>query len=567
MSTESGFLSEIRERPGDDAPRLVFADWLDDQGDADRAEFVRAQVRLAALPEWDAARFDLEERALDLLAEHRERWLAHLPKWARAEELTFRRGLPESASLTPATFVSHGDRLAQLIPLCHVRLDGSDRMLAVAGREATRRLTELEFNYFSGSEAEQRRFFSLLEAPRLRRLGLRRGSRTMNAPEVLADWPGLARLTDLRVSASPSGEAILKSPHLGPLRRLALNDCDLDGHAWATLASCKQLGGLQSLDVSGNAPGLGIAALASAEWPELDAFFFSLPSGSPEGAGPLLGSRWAARLRSFEMSVSGQPTARSLSDYQPQALAHLYLHNTRLGDAGIAELASAECLTNLTSLHLPYNDLGVVGAEALARSTKLTKLVRLDLTRNGTIGAAGVTALVESPNLGALGELRLAYVRAGSDVARLAALPGLSRLRVLDLNNHYVGPQGVAALAKSAHLRRLVRLTLAFNNLGDDGVKALLQAAWLPDLRELDLGANGITDAGVQTLTNCPSLARLRVLRLYGNRQVTAAGTAALAGSPHLSRLLRLELSGRGIDRAGRDRLRERFGPCVSFGY
>ena len=65
MSTESGFLSEIRERPGDDAPRLVFADWLDDQGQADRAEFVRAQVRLAALPEWDPARFDLEERGLD----------------------------------------------------------------------------------------------------------------------------------------------------------------------------------------------------------------------------------------------------------------------------------------------------------------------------------------------------------------------------------------------------------------------------------------------------------------------------------------------------------------------
>lgn len=37
----------VCESPGDDTPRLVFADWLDDHGESDRAEFVRAQVELA----------------------------------------------------------------------------------------------------------------------------------------------------------------------------------------------------------------------------------------------------------------------------------------------------------------------------------------------------------------------------------------------------------------------------------------------------------------------------------------------------------------------------------------
>jgi uncharacterized protein (TIGR02996 family) len=567
MSSETGFLAEIRERPDDDAPRLVYADWLDDHGDSDRAEFVRAQVRLAALPEWDPQRFELEERALDLLAEHRDRWLAHLPRWARAEELEFRRGTLESARLTPSVFLRHGERLAQLVPLTRLQLDGCERPEQLGQLVAALRLTELEFTSISGLASQQRLLLSNLDAPRLTKLWQRRGSRSSADPEELAAWPGLARLTNLLVTMSPSAGAILKSPHLGPLRRLALNDGSLDPLDWATLANHKQLSGLQSLDVSRNNPALGIAALASAEWPELDSFVFSLPPGCPEGAGPLLYSRWAARLRSLEMSTSGQPTALVLSRYHPQTLSHLCLNNTRLGDAGVAGLANADFLTNLVSLRMLYNDVADAGAEALARSTKLTKLVRLDLPHN-SFGAAGLAALVESPNLAALTDLRLANARTGDEaVVRLASLPGLSRLRVLDLTNNRPGAKGVAALAASPHVRRLARLNLSFNALGDEGVAALLAAPWLSSLRELDLGWNDLSDAGLRALANCPALSRLRLLRLLGNPRITAAGSTALAESPHLGRLLRLGVSGRGINRAGRDRLRERFGPWVSFGY
>jgi uncharacterized protein (TIGR02996 family) len=44
------FLRNIREQPLDDAPRLACADWLDDHGDAARAELIRVQVELARLP-------------------------------------------------------------------------------------------------------------------------------------------------------------------------------------------------------------------------------------------------------------------------------------------------------------------------------------------------------------------------------------------------------------------------------------------------------------------------------------------------------------------------------------
>jgi uncharacterized protein (TIGR02996 family) len=48
---ETAFLRGIVEDPDDDAARLVFADWLDDHGDADKAAFVRAEVELSRQPQ------------------------------------------------------------------------------------------------------------------------------------------------------------------------------------------------------------------------------------------------------------------------------------------------------------------------------------------------------------------------------------------------------------------------------------------------------------------------------------------------------------------------------------
>ena len=58
MSDESAFLAAIRATPTDDAPRLVYADWLDEQGRYEQAEIIRveqvyrrARTRLAELQE------------------------------------------------------------------------------------------------------------------------------------------------------------------------------------------------------------------------------------------------------------------------------------------------------------------------------------------------------------------------------------------------------------------------------------------------------------------------------------------------------------------------------------
>src|SRR5579884_1935214 len=44
------FLAAINAAPRDDAPRLIYADWLDEHGDPERAEFIRIQFELEAVP-------------------------------------------------------------------------------------------------------------------------------------------------------------------------------------------------------------------------------------------------------------------------------------------------------------------------------------------------------------------------------------------------------------------------------------------------------------------------------------------------------------------------------------
>ncbi len=46
MSDELGFLEKLRENPGEETTRLVYADWLDEQGESKKASYLRALVEI-----------------------------------------------------------------------------------------------------------------------------------------------------------------------------------------------------------------------------------------------------------------------------------------------------------------------------------------------------------------------------------------------------------------------------------------------------------------------------------------------------------------------------------------
>jgi uncharacterized protein (TIGR02996 family) len=66
VTPDDAFLRHIIESPDDDTPQLVHADWLDDHGQPERAEFIRVQCELASAGTDHARRVELraKERSL-----------------------------------------------------------------------------------------------------------------------------------------------------------------------------------------------------------------------------------------------------------------------------------------------------------------------------------------------------------------------------------------------------------------------------------------------------------------------------------------------------------------------
>ncbi len=534
MEQDRVFHEAIRDEPGDDLHRLDFADWLDDHGQWPRADFIRAQVRLAALPEDDPARDPLEDEADDLLAEHEPAWVGRLAELVL--QWDWQRGFVERVTVWADTLLTHGEELFELAPLREVRL--------------------------------------LLEAGDTARL---------------AAWPLLDRLETIDLSRDTResffrGEyqrdqplqMLLVSPHLGRLRNLRLRGHGIEGPLVQTLIERGLLGQLRELDLAHNAP-LGDRAarlLAGAKSPALESLDVQSTNLTAGGVRALLGARGLPALtnlgvnagvlfprgltaETFEREWATAPLAAQLTALRFSAcpldaaalvgllawpglarLTHLELWGCRLDAAAGERLAECANLSGLRSLHLGNNLLRDTGARALAASAHLARLTALRLGGNG-IGGPGVRALVSAP-----------------------ALAGLLEL---DLSGNYVGPTGVEALAGGTEVRRLRRLDLSDAHLDAECGRRLAAARCLARLRVLRLGNNSrLGDEGVKALAGSASLARLRELSL-DSCGLDAVGVQALVESPHLNRVARLELRNTYIRQRDKDRLELRFGPRTAF--
>src|SRR5215203_5742921 len=96
-------LAAVLASVADDAPRLAYAKWLKNNGDKDRAEFIKVQCARAATDPFDPAQEKLEKKETSLLKKHEKKWLEELPEWARVGA-KFRRGFPSVLALDLETF-------------------------------------------------------------------------------------------------------------------------------------------------------------------------------------------------------------------------------------------------------------------------------------------------------------------------------------------------------------------------------------------------------------------------------------------------------------------------------
>ena len=91
-SLPRALLAEARGKLHEDGPRLVLADWLEDHGHGERAEFLRLQLRLASGGLTSAKRRPLAGRCRLLLRHRGGCWLGPLWQW-HPRDYAWHRGL------------------------------------------------------------------------------------------------------------------------------------------------------------------------------------------------------------------------------------------------------------------------------------------------------------------------------------------------------------------------------------------------------------------------------------------------------------------------------------------
>jgi uncharacterized protein (TIGR02996 family) len=130
MSPDNPFLKALLAEPDDDTLRLAMADWLDENDQPARAEFVRVQIELVrGVEDRERLRY-LEVRQRDLLIAHDVEWVKPLADVLKCKPgewggWVFRRGFVEYFRLSAGQLLTSGARLAELTPFRDLNLEGS----------------------------------------------------------------------------------------------------------------------------------------------------------------------------------------------------------------------------------------------------------------------------------------------------------------------------------------------------------------------------------------------------------------------------------------------------------
>jgi uncharacterized protein (TIGR02996 family) len=131
MTDEAALLAAIAAHPAEDTPRLAYADWLDEHGDAAarvRAELIRVQCEahnLERRPPADLTpHVPLYRRQHDILEDHRRDLLGSLADETSHLETVFERGFLAELTLEADVFLRHADTIAGYKPLPELTILG-----------------------------------------------------------------------------------------------------------------------------------------------------------------------------------------------------------------------------------------------------------------------------------------------------------------------------------------------------------------------------------------------------------------------------------------------------------
>ncbi|MCI0704334.1 MAG: TIGR02996 domain-containing protein [Planctomycetia bacterium] len=431
MSDEAALLSAIRANPEEDTPRLLYADWLEEQGGESneaRAEYIRLEIQFAIdFPErqWSKEKEDARKRARQLFAKYYREWFPELfgkkniLRGARAGWHDMDRGFLYKLQCDYSKILKVGERLTQHAPI-----------------------TEFQLLDVTTSGLEE--FMRVPWTRRLRKVGLGSewGSIEPNY-ESLADGTHFAELRDLAICDgwldTASAKRIATAKLFPKLERFYFGSYSTD-EAPAALFSGKTFTGLRNLDLSGGG---------------------SSPSDSPmPGLKQICESRTLKSLKSFNM---GWRPTKGLAEMLTKStfwrgLEELDLLRNNLNNDDLATFLNTP--SKLRILKLNDNKITAKGAKMLAEHPAFAKLTTLDLSSN-KIGDTGFAAVVKSPNARNLRKLEVSDCGFGlAGITALAESPYMANLRELWMSSNDIDLKGAKLLAESPHLANIEFLYL-----------------------------------------------------------------------------------------------------------
>ncbi len=410
MPDRAAFVAAVATAPDDDLPRLVFADWLDENNDPDRAEFVRLQVAYsreltASPPTTDPAKF----------ARLRELFQANLLAWLRPVYEPLGQPLPAFGPTQDRWAVQpHGG-----VVVSH------HSHLGVAS--------------------------ALLNGGLIDTLQLHPARLPDSASLAAAMAAEPLHTLHLTLPTTPFGWDRFDGPHLGRVRELSAQFIETGGEVRTVaelLCDAARFPGVREFTVTPEvwggdaAPGAVLfdTLCTSALRHQLTALtLYDLPhlarllSRADHGFDA---------LRELTVSTRGQPEAADalhaagISNWFRTRLTRLALDTTRTH--GLGWLTNGQGWEHLEVLSLSGTGVGDTGAAAIARTDALPALRELVLNRV-SISDPGAAALATSPLVGRLRALFLdGNPLTESGVVRLAeALDrGLGYLSVKDCRPH-----------------------------------------------------------------------------------------------------------------------------------
>jgi uncharacterized protein (TIGR02996 family) len=550
-------LAAIITDPTDDTARLAYADFLEEEGNPERAEFIRVQVNLARLRAWERKAKLLRFRERLLLVRNGEKWRAELPNIAGVQWGKFERGFIAEVTVPEVRVLAkQAESLRTVAPITGIQLLSLDGIWAK----------------------------SVKAYPWLRSLRLGPECRNnLGAIEVFRSQLGLYLE---RLDCGPMwlwnylSQDLAVWDHLAELQELDCNNAGAGDRAVDVLAGAKQLAGLRVLRLSLTNNGgyvtdphiseSGIRTLANS--PHLTNVT-TLDVGNQRftdgGVRAVLGSATFAKLET--VCFGGAALTAKAFEVRPssQRLCDVDFTNCLFGDAGAVALAKLPQFHQVCRLNLRACEIGAKGIAAFARSPLAATLQEFNLAAN-PLRSSGVEELARR-SWPELHTLNISKCGISAETAKsLQAAEGIGKLLDLDLSGNDVGAAGAiaalrakwsgqlvrlnlakcgcaagAVLANAESLRHVQQLDLSGNPLNPAGIEALMEGKW-EELTDLLLTETNAGDDGVRAIAHSGVLSRLVTLTLNRCR-ITPEGLAYLFAAPNSSpapHLLQLALNG-----------------------